>query len=339
MSVPKPRWFDHHKVMVTTAQTCGISKSGGLLVRFDPITGKPMTELDEQDDDMPVINDQLLADMESLRAREATETLQFVDRTSLNMRLAVPTYYDRRYHDHFAQAMSGPQFDGFHSATLRELVDDDRIVIRHGHGSAPKDLRVGDVPYIKVSDLRAGLVNINPTNAVPRRWAEPMWGGPHSGLQAFDLICPERASKNIGDFCVLMPGQEQVLVTKEVIVLRPGPAAGFDAFYLLWAMTLKIVRDQWKRVVFMQTNREDVGDRYMEIEIPVAPSAERATEISEPFRSYFLAIARAREAFREYLDKSDHHFFVSGGEVPSELDDAPTGPTVDVPAPLEEVVG
>ena len=48
-----------------------------------------------------------------------------------------------------------------------------------------------------------------------------------------------------------MPGQEQVMLTKEVIVLRPGPAADFDPFYLLWAMTLKIVRDQWNRVVFI----------------------------------------------------------------------------------------
>lgn len=339
MSIPKPGWFDHHKVMVSTAPTCGISKSGGLLVRFDPATGHPMMEIDEHDDEVPSVDDQLLLDMEALRAGQSTETLDFVDRTSVSMRLAVPCYYDHRYHERFVAAMSSSDFAGFGSATLKQLSDENRITIRHGHGSAPKDLRVGDIPYIKVSDLRAGLVNINPTNAVPRKWAESMWGGADSGLRAYDLICPERASKNIGDFCVLMPGQEQILVTKEVIVLRPGPQADFDSFYLLWAMTLKIVRDQWNRVVFMQTNREDVGERYLEIEIPVAPSAARAAEISEPFRSYFLAVARAREAFRDYLDHSDHHFYVSGGE-PTDLVEPANAPDVaHVEAPLEEVIG
>ncbi|HEX8212574.1 MAG TPA: hypothetical protein VF584_20520 [Longimicrobium sp.] len=41
------------------------------------------------------------------------------------------------------------------------------ITVRGGHGSPSAGRRVGDVPYIKVSDLRAGFVNINPANRVP----------------------------------------------------------------------------------------------------------------------------------------------------------------------------
>ena len=52
-------------------------------------------------------------------------------------------------------------------------------------------------------------------------------------------------------------------------------------------MTLKIVRDQWRRIIFMQTNREDVGKRYHEIEIPVPATAERAAEVAAPFRKYY----------------------------------------------------
>lgn len=167
-------------------------------------------------------------------------------------------------------------------------------------------------------EIRAGQLNINPTNRVPLKWAEGLWKGSTSGLKEFDLLSPERASRNIGDFCVLMPGQEQVLLTKEIIVLRAGPDASFDQFYLLWAMTLRIVRDQWNRVVFMQTNREDVGKRFHEIEIPIAPSPGRAAEISEPFRRYYLAVAGERGRLAEYLREGKHHFFLSGVEPPGE---------------------
>jgi type I restriction enzyme M protein len=85
----------------------------------------------------------------------------------------------------------------------------------------------------------------------------------------------------------------------------------------LWAMTLKIVRDQWRRVVFMQTNREDVGKRWLEIEVPVPESREVADRVSEPFRTYYKVIASGREALAAYLRESDdHHFFVSGAEMP-----------------------
>jgi len=234
------------------------------------------------------------------------------------MRLAVPSYYDRRYHEAFVEAMKSPALEGFTGTTLGQLADEGRIFIRGGHGSAPKDLRVGEVPYIKVSDLRAGAMNINPTNRVPLQWAKTIWRAETSGLRAFDLLSPERASRNIGDFCLLMPGQEQVLLTKEVIVLRASPDAGFDQFYLLWAMTLKIVREQWQRVIFMQTNREDVGRRYLEIEIPEPPDPDTAKAVSEPFRRYYTRVVEEREKLSDYLRKGDHHFFLSGAEEPPE---------------------
>lgn len=329
MTLPRPHWFRNDEVMVSTAPTCGISKSGGLLHAFDPLTGRPIETNDPETGVLvPVVDDVLLADAEALRAgKTETPTLRFVPAKDVSMRLAVPTYYDRRFHDAFVETMRNPRYKGFERVTLGELVVERKIILRHGHGSAPKDLRVGDVPYIKVSDLRAGLVNVNPTNRVPKKWAQRMWKGRSSGLKAYDLLSPERASRNIGDFCVLMPGQEELLLTKEIIVIRPGPAAFFDSFYLLWALTLKVVRDQWHRVVFMQTNREDVGDRYHEIEIPLAPDMETASRVSEPFRKYFSAIATARETFRAYLADSQHHFFVAGADMtpdesPAELEAA-----------------
>lgn len=104
-------------------------------------------------------------------------------------------------------------------------------------------------------------------------------------------------------------------MTKEIIVLRPGVKANFDPFYLLWALSLKVVRDQWRRIIFMQTNREDVGQRYLEILLPIPPTQKRAQEISEPFRVYYKTLAEARSSLSDYLRKENqHHFFVSGAE-------------------------
>ncbi|MEU6740515.1 hypothetical protein [Streptosporangium sandarakinum] len=317
MSVHKPAWFSEETIMVSTAPTCGLTKGGRLLPLVDPTTGK---RLQEKDPDTGVlvdaVNDQLLEDMKALVSGDVTETLRFIPSKDVSLRTAVPVYYDRRFEEHFHEAMIEEAFSGFKSATLGELVEKDVITVRGGHGSPSQDQRVGDVPYIKVSDLRAGLVNINPTNRIPHVVArKQFWKGESSGLKAFDIMCPERTSKNIGDFCVLMPGQEQLVVTKEVIILRPGVEADFDPFYLLWALTLKAVRDQWKRIVFMQTNREDVGKRYLEIRIPVAPDRETADRVSQPFREYFTTLAKARSDLNDYLSSSDlHHFFVSGVE-------------------------
>jgi len=323
MALHKPWWFSEDSVMVSTAPTCGLTKGGRLLPLIDRKTGNRVQVKDPETGELvDAVNDRLLDDMEALVEGRTTDTLRFIPRDSVSMRTAVPIYYDRRFDEAFHEAMETERFDGFLSATIGDLLKEGLIEIQNGHGSPSADQRVGEVPYIKVSDLRAGLVNINPTNRVPYNVAQKFWRGGKPDLRAFDLLCPERTSKNIGDFCVLMPGQEQVLLTKEIVVMRPGKKANFDAFYLLWAMTLKIVRDQWRRVVFMQTNREDVGKRYLEISIPIPESKEAGEAASEVFRTYFLTVAKARENLAAYLsDVGDHHFFLSGTEPPEEQDD------------------
>ena len=210
--------------MVSTAPTCGLSKGGRLLPIVDPGTGKRVQVIDpETGGNVDAINDQLLIDAVALSDGRRTETLTFVPRDRVSLRCAVPTYFDSRPTKRFREAMTEPHLKDFTSATIGELVDKKLISIRGGHGSPSQDQRIGDVPYIKVSDLRAGLVNINPTNRIPASVARQYWKGNSGDLRPFDLLCPERTSKNIGDFCVLMPGQERVVLTTEIIVITTGP--------------------------------------------------------------------------------------------------------------------
>jgi hypothetical protein len=298
----RPSWFRDGEVLTSAAPTCGINKDGLDQFVVDFATGSRSDEID----------DALRDDVEAVYSGAKSSTLSYVPLSDvLDPWRAVPIYFDdsrlEAFHDYVQKHLPG-----WDAASLGELIDNGVLTRRDGHGSPSLDQRTGSVPYIKVSDIRAGLVNINPTNMIPKPLAEQFWRGSDSGLRAFDLLSPERASKNIGDFAMLMPGQEQVVLTREVIVLRVVDAKRFDPFYLQWALTLNVVRRQWDRVIFMQTNREDVGHRYREIIVPVPPSLDEAKRVSEAFRSYYTGIAKSRQQLGSWLAESrDHHFFVS----------------------------
>jgi hypothetical protein len=302
--VHKPAWFRNGKVFVSYAPTVGINKDGEELYVVDPDTGTRTGVLDDKlAQDVRMVVDEL----------GTTETSSWVDYEALTDRLvAVPVYFDTRPLQEFLRLMTRDDMVGFTSRTIGELVTDGALLTMAGHGSPSADLRTGHVPYIKVSDIRAGQININPSNRVTEVVAKRFWKGPNSGLRPYDLVTPIRTSKNIGEFAVLMPGQERIVLTKEVLVLRAAEEAIFDNFYLLWAMTLKAVRRQWDRIVFMQTNREDVGSRYMEIHIPVPKNRSIADEYSSAFRTYYLESQRLRDNLLNYLASDDkHHVFMS----------------------------
>ena len=284
--ISQPKWFKDGKVLIINAPTCGINKDGNTQFQVDEKTGKRSeTDIDDKLKDSVCI---------------------FMEKQTIDVECKYVSYLEE-IENVFSDNTN------FELISLGELIEQKKIKCFKGHGSPSSDQRVGDIPYIKVSDIRAGQININPTNKIPLELAKKFWKGDESGLKAYDLISPERASKNIGEFSVLMPNQERIVLTKEVIVLRSlVQEMEFDQFYLMWAMSLELVRKQWNRVILMQTNREDVGERYKEILIPIAKKKEIANSVSWYFRKYYLEQAELRRAFQSNLDIDEfkHSFYL-----------------------------
>lgn len=287
-------------VVLLNPRTCGIYNDGGPRFKVDPRTGLRTGHLDnEMDDHISLF----------LRGYSTPGMTKLPLDKVFEDRVLVPRYYDSRWDEAFDELTAKNHWK---ITTLGELEDSGTVTIRGGHGSPSNDRRTGHIPYVKVSDIRGLRININPTNLVSQVVAAKFWRGGSSGLRAWDLITPNRASSNIGEFAILLPGEEDVVLTKEVFVIRVvEQREGWSAFYLLWAFALKAVRQQWQRVTLMQTNREDVGKRYREIRLPYPKSRSWADAVSMPFAKYFTTVAKARTTFREELSRSGFEFIAS----------------------------
>lgn len=291
-----PPWVDGSRTWVSNAPTIGINKDGNELFVIDRATHRRTAQ----------INDEAIKDVESLlQGSGDTSTSRFVETRPVGSSLiGVPQYCDlsslRDFEEWVVNALEGCSY-----ASLGSLEERGALKVRMGHGSPSADFRNGDVPYIKVSDLRNRQVNINRTNMVPRAIAEKYWKGKTSGLEKWDVVTPSRASKNIGEPVMVLPGQEDIVLTKEVLVFRTTASATFDGFYLAWALMLPRVQRQWGRVIFMQTNREDLGGRWREIEIPLPESRERARQLSQAVERYYRGLADLQEALANNLSQWD----------------------------------
>jgi len=302
-------------------RTCGIYKNGAPRYKTDPATGRRTDQVD---------NELIEAVGAYLAGEKSPGDAAVPLSTVYGRQVLVPTYYDSRYEDGVARLLARLGASG---VTLGELLDSKTISVRGGHGSPSNDQRSGHIPYVKVSDIRGLRINVNPTNLVSTSVARRFWRGEASGLLAWDLITPNRASSNIGEFAVLLPGEESVVLTKEVFVLRVAAGIEWDPFYLLWALSLRAVRDQWRRVALMQTNREDCGDRYREIVVPDPPNEKWARDRSAAFRAYFTSLAKTREDFVRSVSSDDLDYIASvlslGGEEDDPGEDAHDAASTD----------
>ena len=289
------------QVTLLNPRTCGIYKGGLAGYKTDPSTGKRTDEIDNE----------LLEHVKSYLRGQNPEGLSKLSASEIfERRVLVPTYYDPRYQKGIDDLLGANDLEG---VTVGELLQRRTLSVRIGHGSPPNDQRTGDIPYVKVSDLRALRVNVNPTNLVSQEVASRFWKGETSQLEAWDLITPSRASSNIGEFSILLPGEERLILTKEVLIFRSKDHEFYDPFYLLWAFSLKAVREQWRRIALMQTNREDCGKRYGEIVLPRPPNRNWAQGRSAAFRAYFKGIAKAKTAFVDQILTDDYRYTAQRG--------------------------
>ena len=61
----------------------------------------------------------------------------------------------------------------------------------------------------------------------------------------------------------------------------------------------------------MQTNREDVGNRYREIVIPKPPTKEWAESVSLSFKQYFTKLAEAKKVFGNETSNDKFNYIAS----------------------------
>lgn len=291
---------DKDKVTFLNPATCGIYKNGA--DRF---------VVDNEGKRTDIIDNKLLDYACEYAKGDTSHAFILPLKKVLSLDVLVPQYYDKTLQIPSEELFKSLDTKGI---TLGELIDNKVISLFSGHGSPSNDLRNGTIPYVKVSDIRNLRINVNPTNLIALSLAKKFWKTDNgkSNLQPWDLISPSRASSNIGEFAILLPGEEQIVLTKEVFVIRVNSNdIGLSPFYLLWALSLKETRQQWSRVTLMQTNREDVGLRYREVAIPLPKSENWAKEVSMPFAKYFKGIAKSKEIFGEETQKDSFNYIAS----------------------------
>lgn len=284
--VETPSWFRDGYVWVSNAPTIGLNKDG-----------LDLYVVNDKGNRTEVIDDKAINDVRALLKQQSTDTSGYVKAEKISTSfVAVPTFSGNKSESVLKEKVT-QKLKGFTMCSLGKLIDTGVISVRGGHGSPSADVRTGDIPYIKVVDLRAGRVNPNSTNMVPKVVAEKFWHGKDSGIPAWAIATPSRASKNIGEPCMVMPGQEQMVFTKEILLFTVNKDAPIDHFFLFWALRLEDVQKQWERVIFMQTNREDLGDRYRLIEIPYTKDPDAAKEVSKAYREYFEGLDELSKRF------------------------------------------
>lgn len=277
----------NHKIIGVLCETFGEDKHGR--PRFKFINGK---QTDERDDEMQEAASVIRSESPT---SESKLFFRFKQEEAIARGILVASYWWRN--PYLNRLKDFAQTYDCELVPIGDLIDAGELLVLEGHGSPSSDYKGrGKIPYIKVVDIKNWRVIENPKYFIPGDVADEL--RKEHLLQLYDLVTPTRASKNIGLFGVIMPWQTQSVLTREIAIWRVSKEAKLiNPWLLLAMMSLNVVHDQFKFLVLMQMNREDLGNRYREILLPLPRNKKISEKWSYPIREYFEATVLARKNY------------------------------------------
>ena len=190
--------------------------------------------------------------------------------------------------------------------SLGELLEKNILVSHQGHGSPQSRYKGrGPTPYIRVADIVNWDIYKNSTSMIPYEVYQSIKGMNSIDLQEEDILFVRRGSERIGSVAMVSPFDKQVLLTKEIPVLRVNNNdIGLTSFYLLFALSHEIPQMQIKSKVFRDTTFPNIGDRWKELEIPIFLDLQKIETVS----TYVANILQNKWTSIEMLQQIEKEF-------------------------------
>ena len=101
-------------------------------------------------------------------------------------------------------------------------------------------------------------------------------------LHPWDLILVKEGSYRTGDVAIVLPSDTNVLLNSHCVVLRVADSQnkyGIDGLYLAYLLSHPLTRLQIPSKVFVDTTLPNIGDRWKDLELPIAKDETERSRI------------------------------------------------------------
>jgi type I restriction enzyme M protein len=185
----------------------------------------------------------------------------------------VPRYYvDRKLSREEESIVDGAKF-----VSLGDLKEKKIISIRKGHEVGSHAYGTGDYPFVRTSDVNNYEISVDPTNAVSETVYEEY--APQQKLEPGDILMVVDGRYRIGAMALLSESNYRCVVQSHFRIISIAKQKVLTPFELMYALSIPAVKMQLRNLVFVQSTLGTLGNRLLELEIPLlhgdGPWAER----------------------------------------------------------------
>ena len=218
---------------------------------------------------------------------EKKYTFEVNNAIAFNQKVLVPRYFWNSRENEIDQISKEQNCS---LVAVSDLIQSKIITHFDGHGSPAADNKgMGDVPYIRVKDIVNWDVYKDPTALIPYHVFEKMRKDSKK-LYEKDLLFVRRGSYRIGSVALVSPYDTEVLLTREILVMRVLKEVNeydITPYYLIYLLSHYLVQMQMYNKILMETTLPNIANRWSELRLPIHNDNVTRKRISDNIKSVF----------------------------------------------------
>lgn len=286
------------KINMAVAEEIGHNHQGKEIYRWDYET-KSIDRKSSWDDSILILK-------EFRKKKFEKYCFQVDSKECIEKGILVPRYY---WENKIVEIENSAKKENLELIAIKDLIKEGIITFFDGHGSPPAEYKgMGEYPYIRVKDIVNWEVYKDPTAKIPEDiYLEKK--GTKKSIKEKDILYVRRGSYRIGSVAMASPYDKEVLLTREILVLRINKEINkydLTPYYLLYLLSHRLTSMQAFNKVLIETTLPNIADRWKELRLPISKNeVERkriATKIQSVIENKWRAIDGIEKLKKELGD-------------------------------------
>jgi type I restriction enzyme M protein len=253
-----------YEIFMAIANRVGHDKNGKIIFKMD-INGNYVVDSRGNkiiDDDLPIIASKY---KEFKRGTLKSSRFGFIIRLSeIRNYIFVPSYYNPET----TQKLNHLEKTGkYKLISIKELVEQKLISIKRGHEVGSRYYGMGNVPFVRTSDIVNWEIKIDPIKSIPEEIYEKY--KKRQDIRENDILLVTDGTFLIGRTAIVTPLDKKLVIQSHIRRIRCLKPEKLHPYLLLYLLNTEIVQKQIEDKTFVQATISTIGERLYEIIIPI----------------------------------------------------------------------
>jgi len=291
-----------YEFFMAIANRVGHDKNGKTLYKIDPGGRYILDQTGNRvvDDDLPAIAAIFRDWIERGKIQQESHLGFIIRRAEVNDHIFIPGYYNPET----SRLLKEMERSGrYRLVTIQELVKQRVISIKRGNEVGSRFYGMGDVPFVRTSDIVNWEIKIDPVKCIPEEVYEQYRR--RQDIRQDDILLVTDGTFLIGRTALVTPLDKRVVIQSHIRRIRCLQPDVLHPYLLLYLLNTEIVQRQIAEKTFVQATISTVGDRLAEIILPIPKDAEAKEAIVERVSEIMRIKMEARKKLQELLKEGE----------------------------------